>query len=46
MTRGMLLGIKRRAEALERAREAKEASPAREEEEAIELLAGDMFEAT
>ena len=44
MTRRMLLGIKRRAEALERAREAEEEVPAREEEEAVELLAGDMFE--
>jgi hypothetical protein len=48
MTRRMLLGIKRRAEALarasERASEAEEDAPAREEEEAVELLAGDMLE--
>ena len=43
MTRGMLLGIKRRAEALERAREAEEDAPAREEEDAIELLACDAL---
>ena len=43
MTRRMLLGIKRRAEALERAREAEEDAPAREEEDAIELLAGDAL---
>ena len=42
MTRRMLLGIKRRAEALEHARQAEEDVPAREEE-AVELLAGDMF---
>ena len=43
MTRRMLLGIKRRAEALERAREAEEDAPAREEEDAIELLACDAL---
>jgi hypothetical protein len=43
MTRRMLLGIKRRAEALERAREAEEDAPARDEEEAVELLAGDVL---
>jgi hypothetical protein len=43
MTRGMLRGIKRRAEALERARDAERDAPAREEEEAIELLAGDAL---
>ena len=43
MTRRMLLGIKRRAEALERAREAEEDARARDEEDAIELLAGDVL---
>jgi hypothetical protein len=46
MTRRMLLGIKRRAEALARAHEVEEDAPAREEEEAIELLAGDALGAT
>jgi hypothetical protein len=43
MTRGMLLGIKRRAETLERARVAEEDTPAREDEDRVELLAGDML---
>jgi hypothetical protein len=42
MTRRMLLGIKRRAEALQRTRDESEDAPAREEEEAVELLAHDM----
>jgi hypothetical protein len=46
MTRGMLLGIKRRAESLERAREAEADAPARDEERAIELLAGDVLRTT
>ena len=46
MTRRMLLGIKRRAEALERAREAEADAPAREEEAAVEVLAGDLVETT
>ena len=44
MTRRMLLGIKRRAEALSRAREAEKDAPGREEENAVELLAGDVIE--
>ena len=43
MTRAMLLGIKRRAEALERARETERDAPAREDEEAVELFADDAL---
>ncbi|HEU4720967.1 MAG TPA: hypothetical protein VFS59_06360 [Gemmatimonadaceae bacterium] len=43
MTRGMLLGIKRRAEAFERAREAERDAPAREEQQAVGLFASDAL---
>jgi hypothetical protein len=43
MTRGMLLGIKRRAEALANAREEKADEPAQQEERAVELLADEAL---
>jgi hypothetical protein len=43
MTRGMLLGIKRRAEALANAREERADEEARQEEQALEVLADEAL---